>query len=78
MRQAIVGLGSLLILTTWMAAELIETVQLIELNTIGRELSRTVSLHLPAQCGRYYNDGTERWIECMGVGYVREEDDEHD
>lgn len=25
---------------------------------------------LPQKCGMYYNDGTERWKECMGVGYV--------
>jgi len=23
---------------------------------------------LPAKCRQYYNDGTGRWIECMGVG----------
>jgi hypothetical protein len=25
---------------------------------------------LPVRCRPYYNDGTERWAECMGVGYV--------
>lgn len=25
--------------------------------------------HLPTKCAQYYNDGTERWINCMGVGY---------
>ena len=29
-------------------------------------------LSLPQKCKPYYNDGTERWIDCMGVGYVRE------
>lgn len=24
--------------------------------------------HRPQLCERYYNDGTDRWIECMGVG----------
>ena len=24
--------------------------------------------HLPAECQPYYNDGTDRWKECMGVG----------
>lgn len=33
---------------------------------------------LPQKCRQYYNDGTERWVNCMGVGYVREEDHEHD
>ncbi len=23
------------------------------------------------RCAVYYNDGTGRWIECMGVGYVQ-------
>lgn len=23
---------------------------------------------LPEKCRPYYNDGTDRWIECMGVG----------
>lgn len=23
---------------------------------------------LPAKCRPFYNDGTGRWIECMGVG----------
>lgn len=25
--------------------------------------------HLPTQCAVYYNDGTDNWKECMGVGY---------
>jgi len=33
---------------------------------------------LPAKCTVYYNDGTDRWKDCMGVGYVREEDNDHD
>jgi hypothetical protein len=33
---------------------------------------------LPVKCRPYYNDGTERWINCMGVGYVREQDEEQD
>ena len=24
--------------------------------------------HLPSLCKQYYNDGTDAWIECMGVG----------
>lgn len=24
--------------------------------------------HLPTKCAPYYNDGTDQWIECMGVG----------
>ena len=24
----------------------------------------------PTMCYPYYNDGTERWANCMGVGYV--------
>jgi hypothetical protein len=23
---------------------------------------------LPEQCKQFYNDGTDRWVECMGVG----------
>ena len=26
-------------------------------------------LHLPSKCRQHYNDGTNRWKECMGVGY---------
>lgn len=26
------------------------------------------SFHLPTFCRQYYDDGTGRWIECMGVG----------
>jgi hypothetical protein len=26
-------------------------------------------VHLPTKCRKFYNDGTDRWIECMGVGY---------
>jgi hypothetical protein len=39
---------------------------------------KQASTHLPTKCRPYYNDGTERWIDCMGVGYVREQDDEMD
>jgi len=24
---------------------------------------------LPQKCAKFYADGTERWIDCMGVGY---------
>lgn len=24
---------------------------------------------LPVRCAPYYNDGTDRWKDCMGVGY---------
>lgn len=33
---------------------------------------------LPEKCAEFYDDGTEDWINCMGVGYVREEDNEMD
>lgn len=23
--------------------------------------------HLPGECAEYYNDGTDRWADCMGV-----------
>ena len=26
---------------------------------------------LPEKCRPYYGDGTDRWINCMGVGYVQ-------
>lgn len=26
--------------------------------------------HLPTKCRPFYNDGTDRWKDCMGVGYV--------
>jgi len=44
----------------------------------GSQVVRYERVHLPTTCRPYYNDGTERWINCMGVGYVREEDEEHD
>jgi len=25
--------------------------------------------HLPSECQSYYNDGTDRWKDCIGVGY---------
>lgn len=25
--------------------------------------------HLPTECQSYYNNGTDEWINCMGVGY---------
>lgn len=28
---------------------------------------RRKTRHLPSICAEYYNDGTERWINCMGV-----------
>jgi len=28
-----------------------------------------VKFHLPSHCRHLYNDGTDAWIECMGVGY---------
>ena len=27
----------------------------------------------PERCAEYYNNGTEEWIDCMGVGYNRGE-----
>jgi len=24
---------------------------------------------LPQKCQQYYNNGTDEWIDCMGVGY---------
>lgn len=27
----------------------------------------TAENHLPTRCRAYYADGTDRWIECMGV-----------
>lgn len=31
-------------------------------------LPAPTSVHLPSVCAQYYNDGTDDWIECMGVG----------
>lgn len=28
-------------------------------------------LPLPRKCAEFFNDGTEDWINCMGVGYQR-------
>ena len=25
--------------------------------------------HLPSECEKYYEDGTDNWKDCMGVGY---------
>lgn len=27
-----------------------------------------VVAHLPTKCAPFYNDGTDAWINCMGVG----------
>jgi len=34
------------------------------------EDNRTEREHLPSKCEQYYNDGTDRWKDCMGVDYV--------
>lgn len=34
-----------------------------DLDPCGQELS------LPEKCREFYNDGTDAWINCMGVGY---------
>lgn len=31
-------------------------------------------VHLPTKCAEFYNDDTEAWIDCMGVGYVYRRD----
>lgn len=33
-----------------------------------KEESLFVNKHLPTTCQPFYNDGTDRWKECMGVG----------
>lgn len=38
----------------------------------SKEVTQSVTtsrVHLPTKCRPYYNDGTDRWIDCMGVGY---------
>lgn len=37
-----------------------------------------VTVQLPQKCRTFYGDGTEAWKDCMGVGYVHEEDEDHD
>ena len=27
-----------------------------------------VRRHLPSECAQFYNDDTDQWVECMGVG----------
>jgi len=34
---------------------------------LAREIE-VKSTHLPTACRSFYNDGTGRWAECMGVG----------
>ena len=31
-------------------------------------------VHLPSKCAEFYNDDTDAWINCMGVGYVYRRD----
>lgn len=33
------------------------------------ETRETEADQLLKECSAYYNDGTDRWMECMGVGY---------
>jgi len=52
------------------------TVAVLETATEIREIvqERELSIdrsHLPSECEKYYNDGTDRWKDCMGVGYVK-------
>lgn len=28
-----------------------------------------ITISRPELCGQYYNDGTDRWMKCMGVEY---------
>ena len=38
------------------------------LNRIESRQEMPEKTHLPSLCKPYYNDGTDAWAECMGVG----------
>lgn len=43
------------------------------------EIAREIKVkreHLPSKCQKYYNNGSEDWINCMGVGYKTSTDGE--
>lgn len=40
----------------------------VDWDVIGEEV-KVERVHLPTKCAPFYNDGSDRWIECMGVGY---------
>lgn len=40
-------------------------------NILSREIEiREEYQQAPERCAKYYNNGTEEWINCIGVGYV--------
>ncbi len=41
----------------------------IETNQHQEIHMRMKAVPLPVKCAPYYNDGTDSWINCMGVGY---------
>lgn len=46
-----------------------ESIEIVEENKEKKERVLT----LPEKCQSYYNDGTDKWKDCMGVGYVSAE-----
>jgi hypothetical protein len=35
---------------------------------IEDKVTQRVTIHLPTECAEYYEDGTDKWKDCMGVG----------
>ena len=33
------------------------------------DVTQSVTFHLPTKCAEFYNNGTDEWVNCMGVGY---------
>lgn len=47
-----------------------DSAEILKAETAEREpVPLEERIHLPTKCKEFYNDGTDRWIECMGVGY---------
>lgn len=36
-----------------------------------REVGPMMDANLPRRCAVYYGNGTDDWVDCMGVGYVK-------
>lgn len=57
----------LIIFFTSLSYAVIKTAGEVRKNVTQEVKGRQVE-HLPSVCQQYYNNGTDQWIECMGVG----------
>lgn len=58
----------LLIIFVSFSYAVIETAENVR-NKVEEAVKERDNKHLTMECEQYYNDGTGRWAECMGVGH---------